>query len=205
MRMLSSQCPRGQLNPAPARRLRYFSVNAAFIGASLVLLGAAPMSAGAGTVQIVAIGASNTSGWMLRPADAYPTRLEALLRAKGVEARVINAGVPFSTTTMMLGRLAGDVPASTDIVILQPGANDLRFFGTREARTANIQAMIDRLRARSIKVVVFDQRVPSRYYAWDGIHFSREGHAMIARQLLPRVLDLISTRPRKKRAVGAEN
>src|SRR5262245_57312724 len=38
-------------------------------------------------------------------------------------------------------RLDSAVPKGTDIVILQPGANDLRFFGTKEARTANISAM----------------------------------------------------------------
>ena len=47
-------------------------------------------------------------------------------------------------------------PKGTDIVILQPGGNDLRFFGTKAARTANIAAMVQRLRARGIRVIVYD-------------------------------------------------
>jgi acyl-CoA thioesterase-1 len=80
-------------------------------------------------------------------------------------------------------------------VILQPGANDRRFFGTAEQRAANIAAMQRRLRERSIKVIVYDEEIPLRYYALDFIHLTREGHDMIAAALLPRVLSEIGARP----------
>jgi acyl-CoA thioesterase-1 len=91
----------------------------------------------------------------------------------------------------MLRRLDSAVPDGTQIVILQPGGNDLRFFGTRERRTANIDAMAKRLRGRKIKVIVFDPVIPPQYYQWDGIHISAEGHAMFATKLLPQVTDAI--------------
>jgi acyl-CoA thioesterase I len=107
----------------------------------------------AAPLRIVAIGASNTQGWYVGNQGAYPAKLQALLKAKGIDAQVINAGVPFDTTAGMLKRIDSDVPTGTDIVILQPGANDRRFLGTKEQRAANIAAMERRLRNRSIKVI----------------------------------------------------
>ena len=95
-------------------------------------------AAAAAPLRIVAIGASNTQGWYVGKQGAYPAKLQALLKAKGIDAQVINAGVPFDTTAGMLKRIDSDVPTGTDIVILQPGANDRRFLGTKEQRAANI-------------------------------------------------------------------
>ena len=150
---------------------------------TLLILAGASIGAQAAPVRIVAIGASNTHGWYVGNAGAYPTQLQALLRAKQIDAQVTNAGVPFDTTAMMLRRLEREVPDGTDIVILQPGANDRRFLGTREQRAANIAEMEHRLRARGIKVVVYDDEIPLRYYTLDFIHLTREGHAMIATAL----------------------
>src|ERR1700753_2590572 len=102
---------------------------------------AATSTGSAAPLRIVAIGASNTQGWYVGKQGAYPAKLQALLKAKGIDAQVINAGVPFDTTAGMLKRIDSDVPTGTDIVILQPGANDLRFLGTKEQRAANIAAM----------------------------------------------------------------
>ncbi len=145
-------------------------------------------------LRIVAVGASNTHGWYVGNQGAYPARLALLLKARGIDAEVINAGVPFDTTGAMLRRLDRDVPDGTSLVILQPGANDRRFFGTAEQRAANIAAMQRRLRERSIKVIVYDEEIPLRYYALDFIHLTREGHEMIAAALLPRVLSEIGAK-----------
>lgn len=155
--------------------------------AALIVLGGLGC-AEARSIRIVAIGASNTHGWYVGNQGAYPARLAQLLKAKGVDAEVVNAGVPFDTTAAMLRRLDQDVPKGTDLVILQPGANDRRFFGTKEQRASNIEAMKRRLQERSIKAVVYDEEIPLRYYALDLIHLTGEGHAMIAAALLPRVL-----------------
>ena len=101
--------------------------------------------------------------------------------------------MPFDTTTMMLRRIDKDVPNGTDIAILQPGGNDRRFFGTKEQRAANIAEMERRLRARGIKVIVYDDEIPLRYYTIDFIHLTHEGHAMIAAALLPRVMAILQS------------
>lgn len=143
-------------------------------------------------VQVVAIGASNTSGWGVGAAAAYPALLEALLRACDQDARVINAGVPFETTNGMLARIDRDVPDGTRVVIIQPGGNDLRFLGSPERRAANIEAMRARLHERTIPAIVYDPVFPSEDYQWDRIHISAAGHQRIARELLPQVARAIA-------------
>jgi acyl-CoA thioesterase I len=151
-----------------------------------VLAVAAPLEAA--PLNIVAIGASNTSGWGVGTDNAYPARLQALLRKRGVDANVTNAGVLGDVTAGMLSRLDSAVPKGTDIVILQPGANDLRFFGTKEARSANIAAMAQRLRARGIRVIVYDPpTIPDDFYQWDHIHFNAAAHAKIAAVLAAQI------------------
>jgi hypothetical protein len=51
-----------------------------------------------------------------------------------------------------------------------------------------------RLRARSIEVIVYDEEIPLRYYTLDFIHLTREGHAMIAAWLLPRIMAVAERR-----------
>jgi acyl-CoA thioesterase-1 len=148
----------------------------------------------AAPLRIVAIGASNTHGWYVGNQGAYPAQLETLLRAKGIDARVTNVGVPFETTGMMLRRIDKDVPNGTDIVILEPGGNDRRFFVSKEQRTANIAEMERRLHARSISVIVYDEEMPLRYRAFDLMHFTHQGHAIIAAALLPRVMEILDRR-----------
>jgi len=57
------------------------------------------------TINIVAIGASNTAGWGVGSQNAYPTQLEVMLKAKGYNVQVANAGKSFDTTAGMLRRL----------------------------------------------------------------------------------------------------
>nr|WP_246413093.1 GDSL-type esterase/lipase family protein [Methylobacterium brachythecii] len=168
---------------------------------ALALTGATVPAARAAALTVVAVGASNTSGWGVGEAAAYPARLEALLRERGLDLRVINAGRPFDTTSGMLGRLDAVVPEGTRLVVLQPGANDLRFFGTRERRTANIAAMVARLTERGIASIVYDPVFPRESYQWDGIHITREGHARIAEELVPQVVAALkpSTEAAKQR------
>jgi hypothetical protein len=116
------------------------------------------------TLRIVAVGASNTQGFYIGKENAYPAQLQQLLKQKGIDAEVVNAGVPFDTTAAMLRRIDSDVPKGTDIAILQPGANDRRFFVSGDQRAANITEMERRLKARGIKVVTYDEKIPLKYY-----------------------------------------
>ena len=155
--------------------LRTMALAAALIALAL----ASPLQAR--PLNIVAIGASNTTGFGVGEQNAYPAVLQTLLRKRGIAANVTNAGVNGDVTAGMLRRIDAAVPKGTDIVILQPGGNDLRFFGTKAARAANIAAMAKRVRARGIRVIVYDpDPVPADFYQWDHIHFNAAAHAKIA-------------------------
>ena len=151
-----------------------------------------PAVLGQTAVKIVALGASNTEGWGLAPEHAYPVRLQALLKAKGIDATVANAGIAGDTTGGMLARLDSAVPAGTHIVILQPGTNDERM-GLGAERAGNIDKMRSRLAARNTKLIVIENSVldelPRGELRDDGIHFTPAGYAMLAERILPQVLE----------------
>jgi acyl-CoA thioesterase I len=70
-------------------------------------------SADAASINIVALGASNTYGKGVARGQDYPSQLQSMLRAKGLDARVANAGINGDTTGGMLARLSSAVPAGT--------------------------------------------------------------------------------------------
>jgi len=144
-----------------------------------------------GMVTIVALGASNTEGWGVSPSEAYPARLEALLNARGIDAKVINAGIAGDTTGGMLARLERAVPAGVHLVILQPGTNDERM-GLGAERAGNIERIRSWLSARNAKLIVIDNAMldalPRGELREDGLHFTSTGYAILAERLLPQVI-----------------
>jgi acyl-CoA thioesterase-1 len=140
---------------------------------------------------IVAFGGSNTRGKGVSASDAYPARLQALLRAKGVNATVINAGVDGDTSRGMLARMDYDVPAGTRVVILHASGRNDRRQGV-EDRSANIAQMKRRFTARNIRVVMLEpsllRAVRNSHPQSDGVHITPPGHARIAASLLPQVM-----------------
>ena len=109
---------------------------------------------------IMAFGNSLTSGYGLPPADAFPVKLEAALRARGHAVRVINAGVAGDTTAGGRARLAWMLADKPDAVILELGANDgLR--GLDPAETlANLRAIMEQLKAADLPVLLAGMRAP---------------------------------------------
>jgi acyl-CoA thioesterase-1 len=172
--------------PEPSRRLWCTLACVALAGALLT-----PSVRAQTTVRIVALGASNTEGWGVAPSEAYPARLQALLRAKGIDATVANAGIPGDTTGGMLARLDSAAPAGTHIVILQPGTNDERM-GLGAERAANIEKMRSALAARNARLIVIENAMldalPRSELRRDGLHFTPAGYALLAERILPQVL-----------------
>ena len=154
----------------------------AFSSFALVILLASVVQAQT-TVRIVALGASNTEGWGLLPAQSYPAQLQILLGARGIEATVFNAGIAGDTTGGMLARLNRAVPPGTHLVVLQPGTNDERMGLTAE-RSANIEKIGSALSARNTKLLVIENSVldalPQSELRDDGLHFTPSGYALLA-------------------------
>jgi acyl-CoA thioesterase-1 len=135
----------------------------------------------AAPLRIVALGDSLTAGYQLAPTDAFPAKLQAALRAKGYDVEVVNAGVSGDTAANGLARLDWSVPAETDAVIVELGANDM-LRGLDPARTrATLAEILARLRARGLPVLLAGMRAspnlgPDYVAAFDAIYPDLAGH-----------------------------
>ncbi len=109
-------------------------------------------------VKIVALGDSLSAGFGLPASAAFPARLEQALKAKGIAVDVTNAGVSGDTASGGLSRLDWSVPAGTDAVILELGANDLlRGIDPRLTRKA-LESIVRTLKGRGIEVLLAGMR-----------------------------------------------
>lgn len=116
--------------------------------------------------RILAFGDSLFAGYGLDPAQSYPARLEAALRAKGVNAKIANAGVSGDTTAAGLQRLAFTLDAQEskpDLFILELGGNDLLRGLSPEQTRANLGEMLAELKKRGIPVLLMGMRAPPNY------------------------------------------
>jgi acyl-CoA thioesterase-1 len=126
------------------------------------MFGLAPSAAAqtGGTVQIVALGDSLTAGYELPQNAAFPATLARALKARGLNVAVANAGVSGDTASGGLARLDWSVPEGTEAVILALGANDaLRGIDPKVTRAA-VTAMVGRLKARKIEVLLCGMLAP---------------------------------------------
>ena len=111
-------------------------------------------------VKIVALGDSLMAGLGL-PADAaFPAKLAAALKAKGIDVAIANAGVSGDTASGGLGRLDWSVPDGTEAVILELGINDaFRGLDPKLTKTA-LDTIISKLKERRIAVLLAGMYAP---------------------------------------------
>lgn len=106
---------------------------------------------------ILAFGDSLLAGYGLEDGESYPARLEQALRARGVNARIANAGVSGDTTAAGLQRLDFTLksqPVKPQLAIVSLGGNDM-LRGLPPAQTrANLEAILKRLKGDGIRVVL---------------------------------------------------
>lgn len=109
---------------------------------------------------ILALGDSLTAGYGLSKADSFPTKLEAALNAKGIAARVINAGVSGDTSAGGLSRVDWLLVDKPDLILLELGANDgLR--GQDPASTEqNLAGIIQKAQDAGIRVLLTGMLAP---------------------------------------------
>jgi acyl-CoA thioesterase-1 len=134
-------------------------LTAVTIACAATVLSAAGLAADA-PVKIVALGDSLTAGYGLPPASAFPARLEAALRAKGLAVEIANAGVSGDTASGGLARLDWSVPQGTDAVIVELGANDALRGVAPETTRAALDSILRRLAERRIAVLLTGMRAP---------------------------------------------
>ena len=106
---------------------------------------------------IVAFGDSLYAGYGLKPGESWPSGIEQALWARGINAKVVNAGVSGDTTAAARARLAFVLdaqPRTPDLVAVGLGGNDmLRGLPPAQAR-ANIDAILTELDKRKIPALL---------------------------------------------------
>lgn len=132
----------------------------AFLAAAIFFLSLLPASgpARAASFVLVAFGDSLTAGYGLPEKDGFVPRLEAALKAKGLDVNVVNGGVSGDTTSGGLARLDWTVGPDAQAVIVELGANDmLRGLAPALARSA-LDSILARLKERRLPVLVAGMR-----------------------------------------------
>lgn len=174
-----------------------------FAALALVVLTAA--GAAAAPVTVLALGDSLTAGLGVGPSEAFPARLEAALKAKGHDVRVINAGVSGDTAADGAARLDWALAEPVDAVIVELGANDaLRGLPVAQAEQA-LDRLLAALAAKKLPVLLAGMRAPpnmgAEYQtAFDGMYQRlAEKHGV---QLYPFFLDGVAADPKLNQADG---
>jgi len=152
-------------------------------------------------LRILALGDSLFAGYGLQAGEGYPERLEAALRARGVNARVSNAGVSGDTTAggrQRLGFVLDNEEEVPDLALVELGANDMLRGVPPEQTRANLDAILTELGGRGIPVVLMGMRAPpnlgSGYVTqFDGIY--RELADKHDAALVPFLLESVWSRP----------
>ncbi len=151
----------------------------------LAVAGIILVSTNFASAQIVALGHSAVRG-VVAESEMWPAVLEGLLRARGSQTHVINAGVFAETTDLTLARIPSAVPPGTKIVILADNDfNDRRRNFSAAQSAANLAAIKSQLKARGIKIVdamgiYLSVRGQPGMKAPDGIHLNVEGNKKVA-------------------------
>lgn len=108
-------------------------------------------SATVATRRLLFVGTSLTAGLGLEPDEAYPALIARRIDSLGLRYRVVNAGSSGETSAGALRRIDWLVREPVEVLVLETGANDgLRGLSVDSMR-ANVQAIIDRVRATSPK------------------------------------------------------
>jgi acyl-CoA thioesterase-1 len=111
---------------------------------------------------ILFLGDSITAGYGLDPSQAYPALIQEKIDAKRWQFKVVNAGQSGDTSAGGLSRMDWLLRSPVDVLVLELGGNDgLRGLPV-ETTKKNLQAIIDRTRAKypATKIVLAGMMVP---------------------------------------------
>jgi acyl-CoA thioesterase-1 len=123
--------------------------------------------------RIVVLGDSLTAGLGLAPTESYPARLQQKVDRAGLNFEIVNAGVSGDTSAGGVRRLDWSLDGDVRILILELGANDgLRGLPVADM-VANLSTIIERARARGIRVLLCGMEAPPNF----GASYTREFHA----------------------------
>jgi len=149
---------------------------------------------------ILVLGDSLSDGFQLPRSDAYPALIANKLRAAGLNFQVTNASASGGTTEGGLQRLPPHLKRKIDIFILELGINDAFRGVPVDQIRANLQTIIDQVKARnpSVRVVIAGMQLPN-YAAYDYVSAFGKMFGELATKngaaLVPYVLDGVAGDP----------
>ena len=121
---------------------------------------------------ILFFGTSLTAGLGLDPEEAYPAVIQRKLDSAGLAYRAVNAGVSGETSAAGLRRIDWLLQQPVAVLVLELGANDALRGQDLAAARQNLQAIIDRTKARypDVRLVVAGMQAPPNL----GLRYTRE-------------------------------
>jgi acyl-CoA thioesterase-1 len=111
---------------------------------------------------VVFLGDSLTAGLGVQPAEAFPALVAEKIRTAGLSFEVENAGLSGDTSAGGLRRIDWLLQRRIDVLVLELGGNDgLRGLDLKSMK-ANLQAIIDKTKAKNpqVKIVLAGMQVP---------------------------------------------
>ena len=111
-------------------------------------------AAEAKTLQLVVLGDSLSAGYGLKTGARFPEVLEKKLRADGFDVKVTNAGVSGDTAGDGLARFDWSVPAGTDALMVELGANDMLRGAPVEGAKSALSGILEKAAAAKIATLV---------------------------------------------------
>jgi acyl-CoA thioesterase I len=175
------------------------------MAAVLLLFSLSAAQAGTQPIRILAFGASIVAGYGLGAADSLPAQLEQALKAHGVDAAVIDAGVSGDTSAGGLARLDWSLADNPDLVIVDLGGNDALRAIDPKTTEANLDAIVSRLKAEKRGVLIAGMLAPPNLGADYAAAFNAVFPAVAARHdvtLYPFLLDGVVADPALNQADG---
>jgi acyl-CoA thioesterase-1 len=111
-------------------------------------------------MTLLALGDSLTSGLGLEPHEAFPVKLEAALKSRYPELKIVNAGISGDTAADGLARLDWTLTDDVGGLIVELGANDaLRGLDVSQTETA-LNAIMVKAQLRKLPVLILGMKAP---------------------------------------------
>ena len=131
----------------------------------------------AAPLKLLVLGDSLTAGYGLRHEDGFQARQAAALHGRGIEVAIVDGSVSGDTSAGGLARLDWVLADGADAAIVELGANDgLRGLPVQEM-AGNLTAILDKLDAKHVKVLLSGMYPPPNY----GADYTREFRAVFDR------------------------
>jgi len=153
-----------------------------------------PTAPATSTKTLVFLGDSLAAGLGLQPSEAFPALIGEKIRTTGLPFQIENAGLSGDTSAGALRRIDWLLQRPIDLLVIELGANDgLRGLPVKTLK-ANLQAIIDKVKAKNpaVKIVIAGMQIPPNLGADYAVNFERV-YAELAREnnavLIPFLLE----------------